>query len=133
MPWPADSIAPAVERPMPGNAINASSVARQFGLVFVDDSSGGRVQIAPARVVAETGPQVQHVVELRARQRADVGEARDEPLEVRNHGRDLRLLQHHFGDPHAIGRARMLPRQVFASVNVEPREYLVGEPGHRSG
>src|SRR5262249_34813108 len=88
------------------------------------------VEISTARVVTEPGPQVQYVVDLRTRQRADVGEACDEAFEIRYDGRDLRLLQHHFGDPHAVRRARMLPRQISAPLDVVPCENRLGECVH---
>ena len=53
-------------------------------------------------------------------ERGDCREGIQETWEVRLDGRDLRLLQHDLGDPHAVGRARMLPGQVMASVFIPP-------------
>ncbi len=61
------------------------------------------MQVAGARVVAEPGPEPQHVVERRRRQRADVRPAREEAREIgpdRLHGG---LLQHDFGQPDPVG------------------------------
>ena len=58
---------------------------------------------------------------------ATLGNRSMKRFEVRNHRCDLRLLQHHLRDPHAIRGARMLPRQILAAVSIEPREHLVGE------
>ena len=50
------------------------------------------------------------------RERAHVGEARDEALVVGQHGRDLRLLQHDLREPDAVRVARVLPGQRVAPV-----------------
>ena len=79
------------------------------------------MQVAGAGVVAEARPQREHVVERSAAARSGrSGSACDEALEVRDHGLHLRLLQHDFRQPDAIGRARMLPGQVVAAAGVEP-------------
>ena len=59
---------------------------------------------------------MQDIVDRRIGQRADVRKALHETLVVRQHRRDLRLLQHDLGDPHAIRRAIVLPRQVVPAV-----------------
>ena len=76
----------------------------------------GAVQVAGAGVIAEAGPEVQHFVDGRVGQRHDVRKARNETLEVRDHRRDLRLLQHDLRHPHAVRRTVALPRQVVATA-----------------
>src|SRR5215831_14613186 len=75
---------------------------------------------------------MEYFVEIGARQRFDVGEPLHESFEVGDYGRNLGLLQHHLGDPYAIRRARLLPRQVLATMFVEPVEQAIGEPRHCS-
>ena len=89
---------------------------------FVNDCSRGLVQVAGPRVVAESRPQVQHLVDRRGSQRGDVGETLHEPLEVRDDRGHLGLLQHDLGHPHAIRRGVALPGQVPAPVLHEPRK-----------
>ena len=55
-----------------------------------------RVQVAAAGVITEAGPQRQHLVEIGRRERGEVRKAGHEALEVRDDGRDLRLLEHDF-------------------------------------
>ena len=60
------------------------------------------MQIAGARVVAEPGPQPQHVVERRRRERLHVRPALDEAREIRRHRPHGGLLQHDLGEPHPV-------------------------------
>ena len=69
-------IAPAVERPMPGNACSVVERLRHAAAVRVPRRCPRRaLQVARARVVAEAGPQRQHVVERRRGERAHGREA----------------------------------------------------------
>ena len=54
------------------------------------------------------------------RQRAQIGKALEKALVIRDHGSDLRLLQHDLGEPDAVGIARVLPRQVVTAVCALP-------------
>jgi hypothetical protein len=89
------------------------------------DGLRARMQVAGARVIAEAGPQPQHIVERRCCQRANIGPAFDEPREVRRHRTHGGLLKHDLGEPYAV-RVRNLagcraPRQN-AAVAVVPGE-----------
>ncbi len=95
--------------------------------VLPDDDAGGPVQVPRSGVVAEAAPQVQHLVELRRRQRGHVREAAHEPLEVRDDRAGPRLLQHDLGDPDPVRRPVPLPRQVLAAVHVPPRQQAARE------
>src|SRR3984957_19554811 len=70
---------------------------------------------------------MQHLIERRRRERAHIRKSRHEALVVRNHGRDLRLLQHDLRHPHPIGRGVLLPGQVMPALNLEPGEQTLGE------
>jgi hypothetical protein len=63
---------------------------------------------------------MQHFIQRRSRQRLHIGKALHETLVVRDDGADLRLLQHDFRNPHAIGVLVLLPRQVLAPGLIEP-------------
>ncbi len=69
----------------------------------------GAVQVTRPGVVAQTAPERQHLIKRRSGQACDVGETRQKALVIRHDGIDLRLLQHDFGQPHAVGVARLLP------------------------
>ena len=63
------------------------------------------------------------------RRTATSGKRARKALVVRNHGRDLRLLQHDLREPDAIGVARALPRQAVAAVAPLPDDDARGERG----
>ncbi len=90
---------------------------------------GAGVQIARARVVAEPGPGLEHVVERGCGQRLHVRPACDETAEVRRHGRHRGLLQHDFRQPNPVGirgrTATGAPGQI-ATVKVIPVEQVGG-------
>ncbi len=86
-----------------------------------------RPQIPRPRVVPQARPQMQHLVERRRRQRLHIRKPRHEPLVVRNHRGDLRLLQHHLRHPHAVRRGILLPGQIVAAVDLEPGEQALRE------
>ena len=117
---------------MPGNASSASKSRGSSPPCSSTQTLRGRVQVAGAGVVAEPGPQREHVVERRRRQRGDIRQCRDETLEVGNHHPHLRLLQHDFRQPHPVRRARMLPGQVVAAGDVEPGQQVSRRNGRRS-
>ena len=90
---------------------------------------GAGMQVARPRIIAKPGPHAQDIVERGARQRPDVGPARDELLEVGPDRLDPGLLQHDLGkpDPVRVGQlaGRRPPRQL-APVPVVPGEQVCG-------
>jgi hypothetical protein len=94
----------------------------KFAAVPLHDRPGRAMQMTRPRVIAEPGPEVQHLVERRRREPAHVGEAREEPLVVPGHGGDLGLLQHDLGNPDAVRRAIALPGQVLAPFALIPAQ-----------
>src|SRR5262249_55537609 len=89
---------------------------------LVADPNSRPMEIPGARVVAKSRPQVKYVVDGRIREGANSREALDEALVVGNDGGDLRLLQHDFGHPDAIGGAVVLPWEVVTAVPGMPVE-----------
>ena len=85
------------------------------------------MQVARAGVVAEPGPEVQHLVERCGGQIGDGGKARHKAFEIGNNGGDLGLLQHNFREPHLIGRFLLLPRQGLAAKALIPVQHLLRE------
>ena len=67
-----------------------------------DDHLCAGVQVAGACVVAEPGPQFEHVGELRCREAFDRGEALQEARVIGRDRPHCRLLQHDFGEPYPI-------------------------------
>lgn len=62
--------------------------------VLVTYDLRGAMEIARTRVIPETAPVREHIVERRRCQRADVRKARHESLVIGDYRCDLRLLQH---------------------------------------
>lgn len=113
-----------------GGALGRQAVARARDLLRALEQKGG------AAVVAEARPHRAHLIDRRARQRADRREGIHPPAEVGHDPLDLRLLQHHLGHPHAVrplralsaaerrpfGRGRLVPPRHLAVAAVVPRE-----------
>ena len=79
-------------------------------------------------VVAEAGPECQHLVDGRSRKLVDAREAVQEALVIGQHGFHPGLLQHDLGHPDAIRILRAAPGQI-APVAVEPGEQIAPEGG----
>ena len=90
------------------------------------------MQIARTRVIAEPGPELEHILERRRGELDDCREACEEPRVIRCDRLDSGLLQHDLGEPDAI-RVRALapsgaPRQhpAMAVVPGEQRRRIGG-------
>src|SRR5438445_1308212 len=116
--------------PDAGNLLDLVYRIRESAAVFGDDLSSGPMQVARAGVVAEAAPEPQHLVLVRASERLHVWKAGDEAPVVGNDRRHLRLLQHHFREPDAVGVARVLPGQPLAPVTALPGDEKACESGH---
>ena len=73
-----------------------SAMALDYGL-------GAGVQMPRARVIAEPGPELEHVLERRRRERAHARPARGKAREIGYDRLGRGLLQHDLGEPDAIG------------------------------
>ena len=96
---------------------------REGAAMLSDHLLSGLVQIARPGVVAKPRPQVQHLIDLRRRQRRDIREALHEARVIGQHRRDLGLLEHDLRDPHTIRGGVLLPGQVLAAMLIEPVEH----------
>jgi hypothetical protein len=104
--------------------------ARKPAAVLAHHGLRAGVQVARAGVVAEPAPQ-RH--DLGHRRRGEFGkraEACQEARVVGDHRRHLRLLQHDFREPDAVGIAGVLPGQVVAAVALVPADQARGEVAH---
>ena len=97
--------------------------------MFRHDLPRGVVQIARAAVVAEAGPQREYVVIGSSGEAFDIGKAGEEARVILQDGGDLRLLQHDFREPDAVGVVA-LPGQVVAAILGLPGGEAVSERGH---
>ena len=87
---------------------------------------GAGMQISRPRVVAQAGPEPEHLVERRQRECAHSGPTRGEAREIRSNSLDRGLLQHDLGEPHAIRigplAGQCAPRKHTAVPVVPPQE-----------
>ena len=70
--------------------------------VMRDHRLGAGMQMPRARVIAEPGPQLEHVLERGCRERAHVRPARGKAREIRRDRLRRGLLQHDLGEPNPI-------------------------------
>ena len=88
-----------------------------------DDDLRGFLEIADARVVAETFPKFVKFGGRSLRGGLNRGQLAHPVFPIRDDGFDLRLLEHDFGNPDGVGIARATPREV-AGILDKPGEEL---------
>ncbi len=87
------------------------------------------MEVAGAAVVAQAGPEGEHVIARSVGEGLDGREALDESLEVGDDGGDLGLLEHELGQELRVGVvAPAAPGQV-SLVAVVPGEEVTAEGG----
>ena len=85
-----------------------------------DDLCGG-MKISRAGVIAEALPRPEHVIFASASQRRKIGETAEPLIVIRDHGRDLRLLEHELRNEDGVWVASAAPGQI-AAVAAKPAE-----------
>ena len=90
--------------------------------MLVDDRVCRAMREMRAPIVAKPAPELEHALDRCRGKARDIGKSGKEAQVVRNHRRNLRLLQHDLGKPDAVRIARMLPRQAAPSVLLLPRD-----------
>ena len=98
-----ERIAPAMYRPTPGRARTRACSRGMTPPYVVDDHPRRGVQLPGAAVIAQPLPGLEHVCLLGHRQRLDIREPAEKPLEIGDHRGDRRLHQHHLGDEDPVG------------------------------
>ena len=122
--------------PDPGQRPQRGLLVRELPVVIGQKPPRAGVQVARPRVVAESLPGVEHLVELGAGQSLEARPALQETLEVAGHHRHRGLLQHDLAEPDPVGvgpgAGRRAPGQV-AAVAVVPVQQRRRQPGGRFG
>ena len=95
--------------------------------VLVKDAQRRAMEVAGARVVAEPGPEVQHLIHRRRGEGADIREALHEAPVIGHDRRDLGLLQHDLRHPDTIRGAVLLPGKIVSSFAGVPLEECGGD------
>src|SRR5438309_3061497 len=101
-------------------------IIRQRGVEVPTDHARQRVEIGSPGVIPESVPRLPHRLRPRAGEGLEIGEPLEKPGIVLRHPADLRLLQHHFRDEHAVRIARLAPGEVSRGAGV-PGEELLGK------
>ena len=115
--------------PDPGQRGERFDIAGKRAAMLGDNRLRRRMQVMRATVVAQSAPVLEHAIFRSCGQRAHIGECGEKPLVIRDDGRDLRLLQHDLREPDPVRVARVLPRQVVASVRASARRQGAGRKG----
>ncbi len=102
-----------------GESRDGGGVGGELAAVFGDNLFRGGVEIARARVVAESLPHAEHLGFRGGGEFGKIGEAREPLFVKRDDGRDLRLLEHDFGNHDRVRIVRAPPREI-APVLREP-------------
>ena len=84
-----------------------------------DEHLRGRMEVPGAAIVTQAFPQLQNSLLVGRRKGVHGWKGIEKTLEVRNDGRDGRLLEHDFAHPDSIRVAARAPRQI-ALGRVEP-------------
>ena len=82
---------------------------RQLAVVFADDLAGTPQEVVRPGVVPKTLPVAKHLLLLRPRQRGNARKPHQEAMEIRNHRRNLCLLQHELAEQHMVRRGMPRP------------------------
>ena len=72
----------------------------------------GGVEISRASVIAEALPRAKHLIFRSARQRGEIRKRAEPLVIIRDHGGDLRLLEHELGNEDRVGIAGATPREI---------------------
>ena len=117
-----------------GQGFDFLGIVGENAAEFVRDDEREFLQIFCAAIVAEPLPCLQHLRLAGGGERLEIGEALHPSRVVAalEHGGDLRLLEHDFGDENRIRIGGAAPR-VVASVCPKPAGELFGKCGRMAG
>src|SRR2546423_12139711 len=82
----------------------------------------GSVEVACTRVIAESLPRVEHFIFRCASERAKIWKSLQPVPIIWQHGRDLRLLQHEFGNKNPVGIASTAPRKIATVTEIPAKK-----------
>ena len=100
----------------------------EFSVMSIHNGFCGGVEISRASVIAEALPRAKHLVFRSARQGGEIRKPAKPLVIIRNHSRDLRLLQHELGNEDCVRIAGPAPGQI-APVATIPANKRVAKNG----
>jgi hypothetical protein len=89
-----------------------SAICGQQASVAFYYQTGCRVKIPGSGVVPEALPGLEHATQIRGSQALGIRETGEELTVVGQHGRDLRLLEHHHRYPDSVGVVAVPPGEI---------------------
>ena len=112
-----------------GQAAQCREIGGERPVMLFHQQGGGFFQITGAAVIAQSLPQLEELLLLHGGKGRDIRQGGGKALEVGDAGFHPGLLQHHLGDPGAVGAGLLPPRQD-APVFIVP---LYSCPGRAAG
>ncbi len=107
----------------PRKGAQLAQIIGELPVMAFDDGAGAGMEVAGARVIAGSLPQMQHLIERRCGQCTKIGPACHELVKIGADRRHRGLLQHDFAEPHPVGIGALArgdaPRQI-AALSVVP-------------
>ena len=95
---------------------------RELSVMLLTDHLCRPPEIARARIVPQSFPQLKKFLIPTRRKRCDRGKTLHKTLEIRDHCLDARLLQHDLRHPHAVRIPVLPPRQTPAILMIPVRQ-----------
>ncbi len=114
-------------RSNPRECEQAGKRERKPACVALDHLAREAMEAERSPVIPKPSPRLDDLSRRGACQRLERRPSLQPPEKVRNHPRDLRLLQHHLGDEDGVRVARQPPWEVMAAVHRVPAPKGVSE------
>ena len=96
--------------------------ARQAAMMLMLHDFRCGVEISGPDVVAESLPDAKNIIFRGVGQDGKIWKSVEPFIVKRQHGRDLRLLEHDFGNEDRVGIARLAPRKITAVLAIPSGE-----------
>src|SRR5690606_32055017 len=113
--------------PYAGQLGNLGSIAGEAAIPTLDQHFCAAMQVTSTGVITQARPELHNLRFWRRGQALHIGKSLQEALIVWNDRSDLRLLQHDFRQPYAVGVPGVLPGQVVAPMLALPLDDTVGK------
>lgn len=101
-----------------GQDTNCRRIAWKSAVVAILDCFGGRVQLMRSCVIPEALPRMEDLIFRSSGDRAEIGEAAEPLIIIRDHTRDLGLLEHEFRGENGVRILGAAPGEVPAVMAI---------------
>jgi hypothetical protein len=114
--------------PNAGERLQSLSILRELTIIFIDNQTRSKVQVAGASIVAKTLPQHENILLGSVGQFDYRWKALHPPKVIRYHGFHAGLLEHDLRNPNRIGVGGTTPGE-FAGMNDIPIQEILAKWG----